>query len=352
MLLGFATIRRVTLRRLLPLAMLCVVATAPGAAQEECGDVLNSAGKSYELGRFNEAIGQLTGCMWTLSGPERARAWRLLALSYLFTDRPEEADNAVLQMLELDPHYVPNPTVDPPELLQLLDEYTIFPRFSIGGRAGMVVSTRKVTDAFGVAGRTTPTELAGEKVLAFGSDLGAHLEFAASKSIMLAQDILWSTRSVSYRVDNRQPSIRTEYTERLVYLNLPISIRYQFDAGDFFPYLHLGYFTQILLSASSDIESVSDTAGAASGIRTTEDRRSSSNPGLVAGAGVNFVLGNGLLAVEGRYEYGLTSVVIQKNRYTDLDRAFQFLYLDNDFSLRNLGLQVGYTIPLSFSARK
>ena len=31
-------------------------------------------------------------------------------------------------------------------------------------------------------------------------------------------------------------------------------IRYQLDAVDFFPYVHLGYFTQILLSASSDIE--------------------------------------------------------------------------------------------------
>jgi hypothetical protein len=346
------SIRRETLRRLLSLLALCLLAAEPAMAQEECGDALNRAGKSYELGRFDETISQLVDCMATMNEAEKARAWRLLALSYAFTDRPEEADNAVLQMLEIDPHYLVNPAVDPPELQQLIDRYTIFPRLSIGARGSIAVSGRKVTDAFGVAGKTTPLELAGEKVLAFGSDLGAHFEFAASKSLILSQDILWSTRTVSYRINNRQPAIRTEYTERLIYLNLPISVRYQLDAGDFFPYVHLGYFTQLLLSASSDIQSVSDTSGAASGIRTTEDRRSSSNPGLVAGAGVNFALGDGFLVVEGRYEYGLTSVVIRKNRYTDLERAFQFLYLDNDYSLRNLVFQVGYTFPVSFSARK
>ena len=98
---------------LLPLA-------SPAAAQDECEAGLQAAEKSYELGLFEDVPGQLEPCLkGRASRAELVRAQSLLARTYLASDQPEKAREAVAELLRVDPNFEPTP---PPRFARLVEE--------------------------------------------------------------------------------------------------------------------------------------------------------------------------------------------------------------------------------------
>lgn len=110
------------MRRFLLLAILASFAL-PVAAQN-CDTALRDANERYRSGYFDEAIERITDCLEqnAFSAEERRRAFRLLGLSYIGKDREQDAREAVRALLEVAPDYQPDPALDPPPFVALVEE--------------------------------------------------------------------------------------------------------------------------------------------------------------------------------------------------------------------------------------
>src|SRR6056297_557789 len=105
---------------LLVLLTFCAI---PAAAQN-CDAALDDAGEQYRSGYFDEAIELLTDCLEqnAFDADERRRVYRLLGLSYIGKDREQDARAAVRSLLEVAPDYQPDPALDPPPFVALVEE--------------------------------------------------------------------------------------------------------------------------------------------------------------------------------------------------------------------------------------
>lgn len=78
--------------------------------------VLNTATSQYDIGLFDQTIGELKHCLPNgfERKDERIGAYRLLALSYIVTDSLEQAKSSVRQLVKTDRKYRPDLENDPP----------------------------------------------------------------------------------------------------------------------------------------------------------------------------------------------------------------------------------------------
>jgi outer membrane receptor for ferrienterochelin and colicins len=111
-------------RLLLPVAALALPLLAamamPAAAQTACETGLREAQKSYELGLFAAVSGQLQACFERRTPrSELVEAYSLLARAHLAADEPDQARQAVADLLRVDPTFEPAP---PPRFAQLVAE--------------------------------------------------------------------------------------------------------------------------------------------------------------------------------------------------------------------------------------
>ena len=108
------------------LFLTAVVALAlPFAVRAQtCDGALERADGLYVQAEFDAAIALLTECMEgeAFSEAERARAYRLLGLSYIGKGQMAEARTAAEDLMALDPAYEPDPADDPPTWQQLVEE--------------------------------------------------------------------------------------------------------------------------------------------------------------------------------------------------------------------------------------
>lgn len=114
---------RASYRRLGPVWALLLVVSLGGAApaRADC-TVLAEARERYIIGRFDETIEMIEGCIaeQSLSQQQMHRAYPLLVQAYLAKQARAEAIAAVERLLKLMPGYEPDPINDPPPFCKLV----------------------------------------------------------------------------------------------------------------------------------------------------------------------------------------------------------------------------------------
>ena len=92
-------------------------------AQAGCTEELSQAEERYNLGRFDEVIGLVNTCLEKEGVPdvELRQAYRLMGLSYLGKRLEGDARTSIRQLLELVPNYEPDPDLDPPPFIAMVE---------------------------------------------------------------------------------------------------------------------------------------------------------------------------------------------------------------------------------------
>ena len=116
---------RGTARFLLIPALIFAVWVPDAQAQQSCTEKLAQADELYQNVELDEAIALLTECLNTneFTEQEKISAYRLLALCYIGNEQPDDARDAIANLLDLDPGYQLDPEQDPPDFQNMVEEY-------------------------------------------------------------------------------------------------------------------------------------------------------------------------------------------------------------------------------------
>ncbi|MEZ4701020.1 MAG: hypothetical protein R2834_11860 [Rhodothermales bacterium] len=107
------------------LALLCLMCWTTAEAQNaRCSDLLVEANQTYSRGAFDETIALLDRCMALpdVTEAERRTAYRLKGLCYIGKGLEVDARESVRRLLTLVPDYEPDPAMDPPNFVTLIQE--------------------------------------------------------------------------------------------------------------------------------------------------------------------------------------------------------------------------------------
>lgn len=191
-------------------------------------------------------------------------------------------------------------------------------RWSIGPRVGVNVSNVSSTNNFFA---TVDGIYIGQNQMATGVSAGVGVLYSHNDRFGLGLDALFSQRG--YRADVMALANTVSVTQRLNYLEVPLTFRYFLTrSGGFSPNLYVGPVVSALISAVS-YSNRTDLR-----LRNNADFRPL-ELGLTAGAQLNFRLGDRRrFTIDGRYTYGVTDAQLvvagTHNQFVTLGIGYNF----------------------------
>ncbi|MBT1705204.1 outer membrane beta-barrel protein [Chryseosolibacter indicus] len=148
-----------------------------------------------------------------------------------------------------------------------------------------------------------------------------------------------------------------KYTQlqKIDYLDLPLVAKYEFGIDRIRPFIQAGLYTTKLLNANKIVE-VTKTDFASGGVNEivddpiivgATDLFAKNHWGFIAGAGLNYNLGNVRLNLDFQYKYGMSNIASTKNRQGNDRLAGVGDSLDN-IKLNTIAISVGCLFPMRF----
>lgn len=355
----------------LSVLMLCFGLVTYGQDEEvednECVRTLAKAQKAYDDGLIEKIDQMLLPCLQSeqLSNDEKQQGYRLLAMAKLYDGKDQEAEEAMLAFLKIDPEYQLQPGVDPKEFSELYGNYHTSPLYTIGLFMGPNFAMAKPYKEYGAYNTSTDKKeyksnvgfQVGFRVTRYiYKGLNVHLDLGFMQSgFTYTQDILESYTNVD--LTDPTPSSPTkgvtiESRENQSSLILPLTFSYTFlEQKQIRPYAIVGFETRFLLSASNSLlKTYFDQDIAAVEVAEVEgfkDSRNSLSFSGIFGAGAKLKIPRGDIFLEGKYNLGISDQVKRDEVPVNEDvRLWNFYQADNDFTLDNLMFNVGYTYYL------
>lgn len=336
-------------------------ATIAGHAQlTSCTQVLRQARSTYEQGRLHEIPTLLQGCLKAgFTSSEKIEAYKILALSYIYLEEPENADNAMLNILRADPEFTPNTSVDPAEFIALYNSFRTNPIYSVGVKIGPSYNWFNTTASNGVNDlNNSYGNGVSENKPKLGFQAGIVFDIPLNKKFSLQPEIVLSTAKVETKNDNllvtedngSLSSVQMEQSFSAV--QLPINGIFMFlkkkvdtkPARKYNPYISLGVTPSYILS--SQITATRFITGYGPVTERTFDTRDLINVFTVSGqvsGGVRYKVKRGFLYTEVRYTMGLTTLTKTEEIYkANPELAFAYGYPANINKLNSLAITVGY----------
>lgn len=317
----------------------------------QCSQSLAQAERTYEAGRLEEIASIMGNCFDIENGfskSEKQRAYRLLTLTYLYTDQIEEAEQSLISLLSEEPEYEIN-SADPAEFVELLGKFRTTPIFSLGITAGGNITFVQLQNAFGV--HNTEVSQGNYKTLP-GYQVGLSADIPIYKFIEFTPEVMLTQQNFMY--DNEMFGYtKMTSTEKQTSLMIPVSLKALLLEGKNRPYIEGGLMTNLLFSAEANFTRTFLKNFEALDERAPQDQtvpmlgganslRKKMNISYFVGVGIRRKIKRAYVSLGLRFGQTIENVVETKNRYTNRDLIFRYGYLDDDFLLRSLQLNFRY----------
>lgn len=324
--------------------------------QGDCTTTLQEAQTIYDEGRIHEVEEKLKDCLKSgFTSEEKVQALKLMALTYLYMDEPEKADEMILGILEENPLFKPNPAVDPVEFINLYESFRTTPIFRVGIKGGLNYAKPNFTSGGGV-NNLNDLNLRGENKLALGYRLGVAFELPLNKKMTLGTELKYV--STSFKMENL--SLITDFQGNLVTDNLLITTISSYELPAYLQYKVMDIKSKELYKNSNVFVflggSVEYNTGASSiALRNVENNQPVKeanynldyivklNYSAILGIGAKIQIGTGYFITDVKYRYGIMEVTDYTNSLNDLQPYYFDHYADyNTYKLTSLTLSVGY----------
>lgn len=341
------------MRKLAVAAALVVVLVAPqmATAQQKtttCAQTLRLARSIYENGRLHELPDLMKGCIagteWTTQ--ERVDAYKLLTLSYIYLEEPEQADEMMLNILKTDPEFKPNDNIDPAEFVALYHTFRTEPVYRLGVKAG-ANATQPNVHSYSPLNEGTESYSYG-----IGFQAGVSGELAIfNEKLFLNPEIYFNNQS--FKVDNTffEGDQTTKGTIKMSWISLPVSVQYPISVGHkkkedvkWTPYVAGGISTYYLMSVASDLTTkITDQ----SDVQTTGKSKvqyAAFNFAPIISAGVKGKVKKAEIVAEIRYSFGVATIFDKQKLYESQLEVFGNKFVHGPFSLNSLSVSFGYLL--------
>ena len=313
-------------------------------AQNDCSDNLNRARQNFEDGYIEDIPSLLVPCLNDgFTREEKISAYKLLVLTYLFDDNQAGAEETILKFFKDFPNYEIR-TDDPVEFIYLLESYEAVPVYSVYGGAGAnqsIIQTREVISmsptpgSKGIKlGNTGYTFMLGASYNLDGyvENLSANIRFQFSQYNFEFEETINNTAHILF-------------SEKQFRINIPLFASY--NLSDLFPELivppefYLGANLEFITSAQA-IPNKSDDSGTSipESQRSIKSMRRSFEPSLLVGVNYSYPLTKGTLFLDLHTKISFSEQNV--NRWADNLLWSKFAYVDDNFLLHNLFLNIGY----------
>lgn len=332
------------------LLLFVFISFAAEAQQTEgsCAITLINARKLYDDGAIEKVPGLLQACLQNgFKREEKIQAYRLLVLTYLFSNNKPEAEKNMVSLLKTDPEYQIDPAIDPPEFIKLYETYRTLPLYTIGGFAGTNTSQINVLQAYSI-GNTYGT---------YKSNYGFQAGLSANRYLFnhcyLSLNAMYFQNKFTYtNVINRFNDVKSIETQS--WIILPLTATYEMEFSNWRPFIRLGGSWGLLLNDKSTMTRQYDNQdpeqlkpapqnGPQIDLR---DQRIRTSYWLVTGAGVKWKQKKNIWLFDLRYNIGFANQVNTSTRLAMPEVVAKYQYIDSDFSLSNITLSVGYNYSL------
>lgn len=358
-----------------------------GKTQLECERELDYAKNAYLEGRLGDIEGTLSpDCRFSskLSKENKVQAYRLLTETNLFTNRLDVATEYFEELLRYDPLFEVDSTdqVASYDLIYLSRTYRRNPVISWYGTFGGNYSRPEILQIYG-AHNTTTTPVDVLSNITLGWNVSTGIEIPVYKTFDFLFEVNFAQRnyfltSLPQVVGNENNPLNTsfnfaqfQFKEIQNWIDLPIMVRYNYEwKKKILPYAYVGVTPNFLLRAklkgvlrrneldgrgggqvlgSDDTEIVitrnivTDANGVEDNyLSTYRTLRAPINVSLVAGVGCKFRVGSNFVFFDIRYNRFLLNAVQIENRYSQKELLYRYGYVDNDFRVDNLSLNIGF----------
>lgn len=321
--------------------------------QENCADTLRKAQQLYNQGIIEEIPPLIMPCLKEgFNRSDKMKAYKLLIMSYIFDDNQTSAEQTMLSFLKDFPEYETKPD-DPVEFVYLFNSYKIIPVWSIGISGGPGISMVNVMESYGTQNLNSPST--NYPLTRPGFNGGIDLHIYLKESVELNTGIRFANYFFT-KDDHSYDFLERHYEENQFYLQIPVTISYEFEKNNKLnPYLEAGILTGLLIR---DIARFSNHYTDNSHLEVTgpdlsiKKLRKSVSPEVIAGGGLRYNLPSGYLIVGIYYQLGLQNQVVESSRISpDSETLFKYYHIDDNFSINNLKMQFGYVLPF-YKAKK
>jgi hypothetical protein len=325
--------------------LLMLLSASNDLLAQTCADKLAESALLYESGQFTSVIESVKECTQSADKNEQWKAYRMLALAYLATNEQQQAKGAAISMLKLNPTYKGSSLRDPSELIKLLSNITVIPKFSLGLALSIGTNSTipKIDNVYMVAEQTKYYQ--GQNSFQFG------VSSAYQINEIFAVDLTVMASSKKYSLDYSFGNWDLNMDENLTYVNLPLELKYipkiKFPVK---PYLKLGGYAGYLLFSSSNFTANYKPASESYSVvnLSSLERRNRLDAGLVGAIGATYKIGAGQAFVQASYFNSMRSAVKGDERYTNKQLLYSYYYVDDDFTLSNLAIGIGYSVFINY----
>lgn len=343
---------------------LCICVSMRAAAQEAvttCEETLRKADDEFNSGRFYGIPVILNDCLPQFSRDQRFRAYLLLTQTYLLVDDQANAEKSYIEVLKVDPEFVPNEQTESVDIVNLSKKFTSTAIFTPHAKVGAAFNVSRIVQDANLYGN----DVERNNIIRPGINFGAGMEWNITQRWGVGAEIffIWKSDKLEYRNFFEQDI--TSRISRQFGIDVPLYVRFTDDVGRIRPFGYAGMAFNLLLTSTGQYELI-DFTSSGGGDGTAPFQVPNVSPQLnekykfrtltrsiLVGGGVKYKLGRDFIMVDLRYMAGMNLMNREEKQLSGPGDDFKldteipgFAFVQPFFRLDNLIFNVGYVRPL------
>ena len=309
-------------------------------AGQDCAVKLRNAENQFNAGLVEDVPALLEQCLISgFTDAEELSAYKLIIRSYLFDDKTDMAEQAMMEFLKKYPEYEISPT-DHTDFIYLFNKYTVKPVIHFGLHGGINLTYLLGKTSQSLSGIPGDINYFNDK---FTIQAGGDIRFKLNDQLEIGLEIDYSEVSFKITEDFLDFGV-VEYYEKQRRLEIPLSLYYSpKQYGSFIPYVRGG--AGVALNLNSDSRSAFINKDGNNPIpRTGEnenriDLRNKLDFMIAAGIGCKYKRTKGYAFIDISTRMGIRNQIIAG---IPENMEWYYFYTDNMFRLNTLKLNLGY----------